>query len=274
MKVISKNQEFYIDGYLKKNLDLAKSVIKKDFDMIFCCSGSEGLGKSVFIFQLAKYCDPNFNIDNIAFTPEEFINITMKANKYNAIVFDEAYFGLSARGYFTETNRVLVSMLAQIRQKNLFVFIVIPSFFDLDKYVAVWRTRALIHVYSHGFNRGYFNFYSFKKKKTLYNLGKKTYEYVVRPNFRGRFTNFYTVDEKEYRIRKLRSLTVVRKDFDFSIMKDQRNALIKVLKDYKLTYNDICNKMAKYCEKPLKPETLRKIFYELRDKRKAETFKN
>ena len=42
----------YMDGFLKRNLDEAKRVIKKDWDMVFVIDGYEGSGKSV----LAQHC--------------------------------------------------------------------------------------------------------------------------------------------------------------------------------------------------------------------------
>jgi hypothetical protein len=109
----------------------------------------------------------------------------------------------------SDINKTLVSMLAEIRQKNLFVFIVMPTFFDLDKYAAIWRSRGLIHVYTDkGYGRGYFSYYNKDRKKNLYIIGKKFYDYKrPRPNFRGRFTNYYTVDEVEYRQKKLKALS-------------------------------------------------------------------
>ena len=82
-----------------------------------------------------------------------------------------------------------------------------PTFFDLDKYVSLWRSRILIHIYTEKFQRGYFCFYNMERKKQLYVKGKKEYEYgKPTPNFRGRFTNHYVVDEKQYRKRKKESL--------------------------------------------------------------------
>lgn len=197
-----------MDGYLKSNYDTAKNVIKKDWDFVFLCDGTEGGGKSVITQQGATYCDPTFNVDRIAFTPEEFKECIRKAEKYQAVIYDEAYTGLSSRGTMSDINKTLVSMLAEIRQKNLFVWIVMPTFFDLDRYAAIWRSRALIHVYTaEGFERGYFAFYNIDRKKELYVNGKKYYSYSnPRPNFTGRFTNHYTVDEEEYRKRKLKAL--------------------------------------------------------------------
>ena len=203
------NEFSYIDGYLKSNLDIAKSAIKKDFDMVIGVDGVEGGGKSVMAMQAAHYCDPTLNMERIVFTPSEFRKAINKADKYQAVVYDEAYTGLMSRNTMGVINRALVSMLAEIRQKNLFVFVVMPTFFDLDRYVAIWRSRALIHVYTaEGFERGYFAFYNTDRKKDLYINGKKTYSYgLPRPNFIGRFTNNYILDETEYRKKKLLSLT-------------------------------------------------------------------
>jgi len=172
----------YLDGYLKKNLDQAKRVIKKDWDMVFCVDGYEGSGKSVLAQQIAKYCDPTLDISRIAFTPKEFIDAINKAGKYQAVIYDEAYGGMSSRAAMSEVNRSLMSVLAEIRQKNLFVLVVMPCFFEMDKYAAVWRSRALIHVYTgDDFKRGFFSFYSQDRKKSLYVLGKKFYSYRQPP---------------------------------------------------------------------------------------------
>ena len=207
MKVfVDTENEYYMDGYLKENFDTAKDVIKSDWDMIFVYDGGEGTGKSVKWMQDAYYCDQSFNIDRVAFTPEQFKVAILKADQYQSVGYDEAYGGLSSRASMTRINRTIVKMLTEIRQKNLFVFISLPTFFDLDRYVALWRSRALIHIYSgKGFERGYFAFYNAEKKKVLYMLGKKTYSYShPSPNFTGRFTNHWVIDRQEYNAKKLK----------------------------------------------------------------------
>jgi len=194
----------YIDGYHKQNLDVARTIIKKDWDMIFVYDGYEGTGKSVKCMQDAFYCDPTLNIDRIVFNADDFQKAVEKASKYQAIVFDEAYGGLSSRGAMSTVNKSITQMLTVIRAKNLFVFIVLPSFFDLDKYVALWRGRALIHVYTgDNFKRGFFEFYGKDRMKNMYVMGKKLYNYSCqKPNFRGAFTNTYVIDEALYREKK------------------------------------------------------------------------
>lgn len=205
---IGTENEYYLDGFLKDNLDIAKEVIKKDWDMIFCYDGYEGSGKSVKAMQDAYYCDPSFTIERECFTPKEFTEQILKAEKYQAVVYDEALTGLSSKDVMGRINKALVSMLAEIRQKNLFVFIVMPTFFDLSKYVALWRSRALIHLYTaEKFKRGYFAFFNSDRKKELYIKGKKFYDYnCVKPNFKGMFTGYYPIDEEAYKKKKLDSL--------------------------------------------------------------------
>lgn len=203
----NKTDGYYMNELLKSNLDVAKKVIEEDWDMCILCDGTEGGGKSVLMQQCAYYCDPTFDLSKICFTPDEFRNKVLNAKRYEAVIFDEAYAGLSSRSTMSATNKILVDMMTEIRQKNLFIFIVLPTFFDLDKYVALWRSRCLIHVYHDNFKRGFFDFYSYGKKKDLYVLGKKYYNYrATAPDFKGRFTDFYPVNKEEYKAKKLASL--------------------------------------------------------------------
>lgn len=202
--------QYSMDGYHKTNLDRAKKVIKQDWDMVFVYDGMEGSGKSVKAQQDAFYCDPTLNIDRITFNPDDFRDQVMQSQKYQAVVYDEAYGGLSSKSAMQKVNKTIVQMLTVIREKNLFIFIVLPSFHDLTKYVALWRSRALVHVYTKQFQRGFFAFYNKDKKKDLYVHGKKFYSYnIPRPNFIGRFTNHYTVDEQEYRHKKSKTSNII-----------------------------------------------------------------
>lgn len=204
-----------MDGYLYTNLLKAKDKIQKDWDMIFVVDGPERSGKSVMAQQMAYFCDPTFCIERIAFTPKDFKQKVLSASPFQAVVYDEAFTGLHSKASMTAISRLLVQMFAEIGQKNLFIFIVMPTFFDLNRYIAIWRTRALIHVYAgdDGFERGYFAFYNSDKKKELYcdDDSRKHYKYyTVKPNFYGRFSGFHTVDEAAYK--KLKALSLSAKD--------------------------------------------------------------
>lgn len=230
-----------MDGYLKNAFDIAKKEIKNDWDFVFNYDGVEGSGKSVKCMQDAFYCDPTLTLDRYAFNAEEFKAAIRKAEKFQAVVYDEAHSGLNSRAAMSLVNRSLVSMLTEIRQKNLFVFVVLPTFFDLDRYVAIWRSRALIHVYTkESFERGYFAFFNIDRKKMLYIKGKKFYQYsVVKPNFVGRFTNYYPLDQAEYRKRKYNATLANESSSEDEETLKIVNQMIynKVMKAENLTHN-------------------------------------
>jgi len=129
----------------------------------------------------------------------------------------------------------------ECRQKNLFVFIVLPTIFMLNKYAALWRTRGLFHVYTKKGKRGYWQYYNKKKKKILYINGKKEYSYTIpRTNFRGRFLEQYVIDEQEYRRKKKEALEKYDVEEEESPYKTQRDKLFKYLHEHNgLSYRDL-----------------------------------
>ena len=99
------------------------------------------------------------------------------------------------------------------------VIMVLPTFFLLDKYVALFRTRALIHVYESKGRRGYFKLYNRKLKKLLYLLGKPTFSYVpnkVQTRFKGHFYGKFALGdvkvENSYRKKKMKALEETEKN--------------------------------------------------------------
>jgi len=221
-------QEYYIDNKLQRSLDrVKKKVTQKDEDYFFAIDGEEGSGKSVLTMQLAKYLDPTFNLSRLVFDAKQFEEAVMKAKKGQSIVFDEAFRGLSSRGALSGVNKILVSLMMEMRQKNLYVFVVMPTFFLLDKYAAIFRSRGLFHVYKNAGRRGYWVFFNKKKKKLLYLKGKPLYSYAFpRSKFRGRFMEYYTVDEKEYRKKKGLAFKNSRKGQTKASVMLQRNLLL------------------------------------------------
>lgn len=198
--------KFYIDPIIEKELEkVKKNVTKKDRDYVMVIDGEEGSGKSVLAMQIAKFLDPKFNIDNICFNADTFIERLKRAHKHSCIVLDEAFSSANSRSALTEVNRSMIGVATEMRQQNLFVIIVIPSFFDLDKYFALWRCRNLFHVYfKKDGSRGSYIIFPKTKKKYLYLTGKKFYDYrkPASPYPPCTFNNYYPVDEQEYRKKK------------------------------------------------------------------------
>lgn len=198
---------FGMDGYLRSNLDKLKKKIKFDWDFIIIVSGSAKtrIGKSVMAQQVAKKLDKRFRVDRIFFTAESLKKEAPKLPKHSSLVYDEARRGLSTKRALEQYSKELCEFLDDVAQLNLFIIIVLPDFFDLNKDIAIGRSIALINVYhQNNLQRGYFSFFNDDRKRKLYLIGKKALNYLsVTPNFRGRFPNYYVVNEKEYRKRKL-----------------------------------------------------------------------
>jgi len=184
-------------------------------------------GKSVFAQQLARAVDKDFSLDKICFTPDEFRAAIEKANKGDCIIFDEAYTGLSSKRALSEVNHLLVSLMMQMGQKNLIILIVMPTFFMLEKYVALFRARGLFHIYRKGVKKGYFLYFNAEKKKILFLAGQKMMSYKgCRANFRGRFLNKYVIDEAKYRKLKERALISSSLDKKENKLQDQRDRFV------------------------------------------------
>jgi len=187
-------KEFYLDGYIKSNLDLGLEQLKNDFDQVWFIDGAEGAGKSDAAAQYGYYVNPEETrhtfLDRFCLSAEEFDKVILEAKQFDCVVLDEAFGGMSATGSMARINRVLQRRFTEIRAKNLFVFIVAPSFMDIMRYFAIWRSKCLLHIYlNKERDRGFCSFYGEQKKRKLYILGKKNfYNYsIVSPQFTFRF---------------------------------------------------------------------------------------
>jgi hypothetical protein len=198
---------YHITNYLYAALMTLLDILKHDKDAVIIIDGKERSGKSVLAQQIAYFLDATFTIDRICFTPQEFIQAIKDTPRGGAIILDEALTTLFSRQAMTKNNVFMVKTIAEVGQKNLVLLVVLPTFFDLDKYVSIWRAVGLFHVKEREGTRGYYDFYGEKELLSLYASGKAFYDYsAVRARWHGQFQNIYTVDETEYRKKKSDSL--------------------------------------------------------------------
>lgn len=234
IQVNGEAKPLYMDGQLHTQLieKVQPAVQKKDSDFVIAIDGEERAGKSVFAMQIAKVLYPDFNEKNVCFTPKEFIGAVTSARRFSCIVFDEAFTGLSSRASLSEVNNLLVSLMMEMGQRNLFIIIVLPTVFLMDKYVALHRAKGLFHVYQKEGKRGYWCFYDRKRLKTLFLKGKKMYEYnVVKSMYFGRFQDQYVIEEQAYRDKKRSALKLKVRRTREDKYKEQRDALIRLVND-------------------------------------------
>ena len=203
--------DLYLDGYLKNKLDFAKKQQKKNNDVVGTISGDEGSGKSSLAGNIMRYMtDDKFNPITDLIGAEEDNVVMDKLESIpdgGAIMFDEGNTYFLSTETMKKEQRNLHKLFSIFRQKNLFCLIIAPSFFRLNSYFALDRSRFHIRTYLVNGERGFFNFFGDKRKSKLYRLGKPHHDYsIVRSNFKGRFTKCYSLETEEYLAYKKKTL--------------------------------------------------------------------
>jgi len=169
--------------------------------------------------------------DNFIFDGRKLIekgNFLGQKYPHSPLIFDEAGADLEGRKAMQSITQDVLDFYRECGQYNLFNILVLPEFFDLTKGLATGRSILLIDVdYNVGedliFERGFYKVYSGENKKLLYLKGKKELNYKAHYyNFRGRFYEFYPLDEKEYRRLKQEALSKreSRKRNKFQLQRD------------------------------------------------------
>jgi len=221
--------EFAIDGYLVQALDLAKHrVIKMNWDYVSIVAGLPGVGKSSFVRGPAKYCDPTFDHTHIAFTADQFITLTNELPEYSSVILDESFESMNSRVTMSKDFQRIVNHLQLIRQKHLFIFLLLPNFFDLSKGIAIFRTSHLFVIYGDDSGgRGMFRVFGRNEKRMLFIKGGKFMNYnAVSSNFRGKFTKGDNIiDVETYESEKMQHL----KEQDKSLKKKPEKSEFKEL---------------------------------------------
>lgn len=263
---------FYMDGYLKENLDGIPGFLKKKWDVMGIVTGRGlvGPGKSTMTLQSAYYLawilaggqmvtervngklivkemikpttPVRFGMENIVFSAEDLMKKARKLyKKYGpnqVIVYDEGRSGLDSANAMTAINKTMVEFMQRCRVYHHIMFIVLPDFFKLHEDYAVSRSLFLIDVYpNENFQRGFFSFFNKRQKEKLFHFGKKrlgvTAKYTAAShNFWGRFTSWMPVDKKEYDKAKMKAINNLTGSRLNQKYKKQRDASIFLVQKY------------------------------------------
>lgn len=253
-----KGSSYHLDDGSKEKWDSLKDgkLAKWDEDRFYIVDGQEGAGKSLFTIQQGAYIDPTILDDEegkvlprICFDPDEFLDAIRHTKSTldhtKVVIFDEAFRGLSSKSALSGINKKIVQGLMEARQNNLVVFIVSPSFYLLEFYPAVLRSKALFHVVKQKKSRNrYVRIFNYRKKAQLYQIGvRKGWGYPLLTRKRVRFFNIYPGgDEFEKKYRK-KKRDMLRKGDDKKETthkwKKQRDVTIKILHEQGKTYQEI-----------------------------------
>lgn len=204
----NKEGGLYFDGKLLKVLEGNKKVVKTaDTIERVAIYGDSGTGKSTIASQIAKFYDHTFTEERMCQSETQFREQLEKMGKYQAIVLDEAFESLNSKESIKKAQILLTNLLQIIRQKNIFLIIVLPSLWDLNKTIAMSGTNWCLRTYTNNGKRGFFEAWNKDRKRELYIRGKALHNHrCVKPNFRGRFTKFMPLNVEVYKQMKLDNL--------------------------------------------------------------------
>lgn len=239
---------FAIDAGLLRAIQFIRLMASK-YSMlgVVVVTGDPGTGKSTLFTQLAKIIDKDCTLDNCSFSVEDFCENVGKSARTNEVQVqaDDEASDLMSRSALQSGNKKILITLARMRSKKIIVFLMLPSFFDLDRTIAMFYTKMVVRCYNKGqLHRGYFDAWLGNKAvRELYLNGKKTYSYYKpRPNLKGRFAPCFCFDQKQYDDKKDLALSRVtaRETYAMNRFKKQRDTLIKyVYEQGKLTQKQI-----------------------------------
>jgi energy-coupling factor transporter ATP-binding protein EcfA2 len=195
-KVIAPYRKFFIDNKVALTLIRKRELVtKKNRDQFFVFTGPEGSGKSTLAFQFARFINPSTTLANVCLDPEEFPKLIGSLGKGECAVLDEAFSGLASTRAQSRINHLLKSIFMEARQRNLFIFIILPSMFYLDKYILLERASVLFHTYFKKDVRGRYAIYNKGQIKKLELFGRKSRNMnVCRPFHRTRFSPTFVFD--------------------------------------------------------------------------------
>lgn len=176
-----KGQYLLYKGYYTKNLDRINAwYLHKNFDWVHSIDGFERLGKTTLGVKTCIYLDPSFSVNQVCFTPDQYMAVCETIKKGKAVLYDEAGTGLFSREAMQRKTIAINKMLMTIGSKRLFHCILLPNFLKLDGNIAENRVMSLCHVTW----RGEFKFYS---RKRLRIIAQENNFFAQRPNFTGKF---------------------------------------------------------------------------------------
>jgi len=269
---------FYMQPFLKLNLDDIPKFLKKAWDCVGIVSGhgKVRIGKSTLACQVAYYIawilaggktvldSENKFVENIA--PKNIVRFHLKENmvfsaeelqdrartlyekygKNQVILYDEGRQGLDSSRSMESINKTMEDFFQECGFMGHVIIIVLPNFFKLHEDYAVARSLFLIDVFADkNYSRGYFNFFNERQKENLYYFGKKRIGVSAKyssanESFWGKFTAWLPFNKAEYEKMKKTALEKKRAEKADRKTRIQRDILVWVMKkEYKIKVSEI-----------------------------------
>lgn len=218
-------------------LEDIKRAPKQELQSVILITGRVGVGKSKLAQDLAYYLDPTFDIDRIVWNSEDLITRALQLGPGSAIVFDEARESTDSTQALSEKNRRLGLFLDTVRSRCLFIILIQPSPWSFQMSFFTEASDCHFHVKkvrndkydrndpeSLPFERGWYDFYNFDKKKQLYISGKKwrVFKKSIKPSIPGcKFGSRWIVDKAEYQKRKDAAVALLNQEAEANKIKEE-----------------------------------------------------
>lgn len=222
--------EITLDGFLKKKLDNVKKLQSKGWDCLIIIDGARRGGKSTLAMIIAKYLYYNLSINNFIVGLEDAPRKIDEAKDQSVLIMDEGSLTLSSKDVMNKEQKKLIKIIDVIGQKGLALIVVLPSFFDLARPIAISHSRFLLHIYTDKkLNRGRFAYFGTKRKRILYEIGKKNFNSYSKPkaNFRSRFSKYEPDFYKDYLKLKRKSMREAVGEKSKEMSREQKREITK-----------------------------------------------
>ena len=214
MAITKLTNEYFVHPKLKEVLDISVQDLADEDDSVIIITGAEGAGKSILAQQIggymAKKTKQKFTVHNIHFSSQDFQNESLNNGKKHINILDESRSSINKMRGNSKSNVEFNNFLSECRDSNQVHIILLPAFTDLDRYVAIWRSKVVIDVkkYRHPKTkrivRGSYNIINTGNKSQLNEAWEGKYKGF--PNrmvwAKCTFTNASPIDKEEYRAKK------------------------------------------------------------------------
>jgi len=137
--------------------NIVRTRILEKKNVLMLITGEASSGKSYTGLSLCEAFDPNFNVDNVIFTPKEFFDVVLKLQKNSWVLLDEPAQALSHREWYSDINKAITWTVESFRFRLIhMVFTAInPALIDkvlrdyLVHFLLVMQTRGRARVYQY-----------------------------------------------------------------------------------------------------------------------------
>jgi len=129
-------------NYLGKENTFDITVLKNHNYILSNKIISHNSGKSWSALRMGELLDPNFNIDNVAFSPGELIKLIRDLPKKSVAVMDEAGVSYGSRDFMSRSNKALGGIFQAFRFRQIALIWTLPDVSMIDV-----NARRLAHTY-------------------------------------------------------------------------------------------------------------------------------